>query len=190
MKRFLILGLPRSRTAWLANFLTTDRSFCDHDASGQATSFESVFRPLSRPYDYHGVADTGLAVLGDSLPSDLPIVLIVRPFEEAYRSTLAVLPKHDPRTVRSSMEAVMAGLGELRPRAALVFPYEDLEFPSVVREIQRVCMPTIPWDPNRYELLRDLRVVVNPERCLEQFSQDSIDWLRAGIERKAVRHVH
>ena len=29
---FLILGLPRSRTAWLANFLTYDGLFCYHEA--------------------------------------------------------------------------------------------------------------------------------------------------------------
>ncbi len=29
--KFLILGLPRSRTAWLANFLTFDGNFCYHE---------------------------------------------------------------------------------------------------------------------------------------------------------------
>ena len=32
MSTFLILGLPRSRTAWLANFLTYDGLFCYHEA--------------------------------------------------------------------------------------------------------------------------------------------------------------
>jgi hypothetical protein len=31
MLDFIVLGLPRSATTWLANWLTTDRSLCLHD---------------------------------------------------------------------------------------------------------------------------------------------------------------
>lgn len=38
-KPFIITGLPRSRTAWLANLFTTDRTICHHDC---AFSFEAI----------------------------------------------------------------------------------------------------------------------------------------------------
>jgi len=42
-KEFFILGLPRSRTAWLANFLTYDGFFCHHEAlDGCLTEYEYV----------------------------------------------------------------------------------------------------------------------------------------------------
>ena len=37
---FLILGLPRSRTAWLANFLTYDGLFCYHEAINGCESID------------------------------------------------------------------------------------------------------------------------------------------------------
>lgn len=36
--KFLILGLPRSRTAWLANFLTYDDLFCYHEGTDGCNS--------------------------------------------------------------------------------------------------------------------------------------------------------
>lgn len=37
---FFILGLPRSRTAWLANFLTYDGHFCYHEAVNGCSSVD------------------------------------------------------------------------------------------------------------------------------------------------------
>ena len=37
---FLVLGLPRSRTAWLANFLTHDGLFCYHEAINGCSSMK------------------------------------------------------------------------------------------------------------------------------------------------------
>jgi hypothetical protein len=37
---FLVLGLPRSRTAWLANFLTYDGQFCFHEGVNGCNSIE------------------------------------------------------------------------------------------------------------------------------------------------------
>jgi len=34
---FMVLGLPRSGTAWLANLLTTDDSYCRHEAFWKST---------------------------------------------------------------------------------------------------------------------------------------------------------
>ena len=40
MINFMVLGLPRSGTAWLANLLTTQKSYCRHEALWTSSLFE------------------------------------------------------------------------------------------------------------------------------------------------------
>lgn len=55
--QFIIIGAPRSGTAWAANWLTTERTLCYHDPL-----FHTALEDLdSLPCDrYLGIADTGL----------------------------------------------------------------------------------------------------------------------------------
>jgi hypothetical protein len=58
--RFMVLGAPRSGTAWMANFLSTDRYHCYHDPL-----FERHYADLDNLYlpgKHVGVACTGLAL--------------------------------------------------------------------------------------------------------------------------------
>jgi hypothetical protein len=64
MTPFFITGLPRSRTAWLANFFTTDHSFCYHDIS-RVGSVWAILESTSS--DFVGDSDSGLLTLVDSL---------------------------------------------------------------------------------------------------------------------------
>jgi len=43
---FFILGLPRSRTAWLANFLTYDGLYCHHEGVNHCTTMDEYWRKL------------------------------------------------------------------------------------------------------------------------------------------------
>ena len=44
MNHFFVTGLPRSRTAWLANFLTWQGTFCYHDALSFLSPTDMVMR--------------------------------------------------------------------------------------------------------------------------------------------------
>lgn len=63
---FLVFARPRSRTAWLANFLSTSGTFCLHEPLAEAATLEELDRALQRPFrfgaDVHriGIADTSL----------------------------------------------------------------------------------------------------------------------------------
>ena len=79
MTPFFITGLPRSRTAWLANFFTTQTAFCFHDrckdgwtAAWVEQSLKMVaqgFVPGSPParYTHVGDADSGLMLIAPQL---------------------------------------------------------------------------------------------------------------------------
>ena len=56
---FFILGLPRSRTAWLANFLTYDDLFCYHEGIDGCSSMEEYKNKIGDDGD----SCTGLVML-------------------------------------------------------------------------------------------------------------------------------
>jgi len=60
MRNFFIVGLPRSRTAWLANLLTFGECFCFHEALAHVQS------PQNLPQLF---ANTDLNIVGDADPS-------------------------------------------------------------------------------------------------------------------------
>lgn len=78
-ERFLITGLPRSRTAWLSVAATTQRSICLHEPTAHVSSY-SALRDLWRPSfgHYLGFSDSSLSLwLGRILADVKPRTLIV-----------------------------------------------------------------------------------------------------------------
>jgi len=63
---FLIFARPRSRTAWLANFLTYGDAFCLHEPLAEHATLQELARVLDRPFRFGadvqriGFADTSL----------------------------------------------------------------------------------------------------------------------------------
>lgn len=61
MLDFMVIGFPRSATTWIANWLTTEKTFCGHDPL-YVTHYEDLDRLYQ--YGYHryckGVSCTGL----------------------------------------------------------------------------------------------------------------------------------
>jgi len=55
---FMIIALPRSRTTWLSNFLTTDKTFCYHDPLAEMSSYKEILELKTDRIT--GIADTGV----------------------------------------------------------------------------------------------------------------------------------
>jgi len=74
MNNFLVLGLPRSRTAWLANFLTYSDITCSHEGINGCrtlTEYKKQFK------DNSGDSNTGLAYFDfESLFEDFKTIII------------------------------------------------------------------------------------------------------------------
>lgn len=64
MIEFMVLGAPRSGTAWAANWLTTERTLCLHDIMFDHTLDQVDSLPCDRVL---GLADTGLGLFPDFL---------------------------------------------------------------------------------------------------------------------------
>ena len=81
MSNFLILGLPRSRTAWLANFMSTQGLSCSHEGLNGCISLQEYRNRFS---ENSGDSNTGLALFDfEPLFEDFKIVIIDSNIETA-----------------------------------------------------------------------------------------------------------
>lgn len=86
---FLVLGLPRSRTAWLARFLSYPPWSCGHEDARHLRSMADVRSWLSQ--SYVGSAETSLARWWPLIPKiapELRIVVVRRPVGEVVDSLM------------------------------------------------------------------------------------------------------
>lgn len=86
---YLITGLPRTRTAWLANLMTYGPSFCSHELITVA-GLDGAVGHLSRlNYKFKGVSDSGAGWCWKRILMkfpDIKVLRITRPWKEAAES--------------------------------------------------------------------------------------------------------
>ena len=83
MNNFFVVGLPRSRTAWLANFLTYDNRFCYHEGIDGCSTIEEYKKKLGTN---KGDSCTGLMLLelNKEFPN-APVVIIENNITKAVK---------------------------------------------------------------------------------------------------------
>lgn len=90
-RKFFVLGLPRSRTAWLARFLTYREWSCGHEELRHVRNLDDVRSWFEQPCV--GSAETGAAPfwrLFEKYAPNAPIVVVRRPVAEVVKSLLAI----------------------------------------------------------------------------------------------------
>ena len=159
--RFFILGLPRSRTAWLANWFTYGGSFCLHDAGRFAPTARELATVLddiagSRPeLRFVGSSDSSLGPQFDDLVDTFPgsrFLLVEREVEES------VAWAAENGMSADAVRRAHAAHQEIRtdPRI-LAMPYRDLN----IRAAQEWLTPGEPFDELRHLQLEGLNMTVN-----------------------------
>ena len=114
-----ILGLPRSRTKWLSEFLKTEDCKTSHEESFRHPSLESLYNS-----GFDVICDTGLIILCKKL--DGLIILIDRPLEEVIESCNEIGLSTDilPELRKVFDEA---------KKYCICIPYEDLKKEAVCK---------------------------------------------------------
>jgi len=93
---FFVLGLPRSRTAWFANFLTHDNNFCFHEAINGCRSIAEYRKKLGD----NGDSSTGMALFNmNKMFPDSPILIIERDPKAAIEFCYKTYGEYDPRAI-------------------------------------------------------------------------------------------
>ena len=94
MIKFMVIGLPRSRTTWMANWLTTTDTLCLHDPLAHYTIPELDNYSTDKLF---GISDTAIHMFGGKLNSHPAKKLIIhRPLREINESLGGpyMQPKH------------------------------------------------------------------------------------------------
>jgi predicted nucleotidyltransferase len=106
--KFIITGMPRTRSAWFAAYFTEGRTYCHHEATFHNNSMEIP------GFDHVGNSDSGYVISKDWVeenPVD-KIVVIHRSIDDVERS-LKSIGQTNVRWLLEQMEPALQGLNAL-----------------------------------------------------------------------------
>jgi hypothetical protein len=157
-QKFLITGLPRSRTAWFAALASSQsNSICFHEPIAQSASWEESLAVWQTPgYVNVGIADSGLGFhLEEILHTHFPrTLLIVREVAEVERS-LANIGVVVPGFCQILYQRLASNV--LNPLVKLV-AFERLTRPEVVEGCLGWVLPGVKLDRRKIELFCELQI--------------------------------
>lgn len=185
---FFIVGLPRSRTAWLSNLFTTGRVYCFHDASRRVErvpDLHEIVHESRVDADFIGTSDNGLTIMPAALDwyrerdPDVPVVVVRRPKDEVVRSLFALYDEGIPAASLAKMvNHAAAGLDMIAGAGnVLEVRYHDLDNINTLESMWRHLIPGVAFDMQRAAAVRQLNV---------QMAQP---WYDNGFSEAFVRHV-
>lgn len=139
---FLVLGLPRSRTAWLSRFLTYGDWVCGHEQIRHLRSLGDVRAWYSQPCI--GSAETEAARwwrLLDKYAPNARIVVVRRPVDAVIDSLSRLGMGAD--AIAPAMRSLDAKLDQVqaRMRNVLSVPFDDLRCEDACAAIFEHCLP-------------------------------------------------
>lgn len=156
---FFITGLPRSRTAWLANLFTTADILCHHEP---IQHFQKLIR--DNPGGRTGFSDSTLAFYFDLIVKEYPCApwIYVRrdpaaalaSFEKFVGSVVEV-PKAKGEEFFHKLRDKLETISEAAN--VLTVDFEDLWQPEVISKVWSWCVSE-PFNAQRARLLQGLRV--------------------------------
>ena len=162
MRTFFICGTPRSGTAWLANFLTTDKSYCYHellaDCCTNIADMKKYFVDSGR--NIVGNSDNGNIIAITKILKEFPdakIVIIKRERQEATKSFLQwhseIGLNKDDKAISDVFDTVYDNIETLQKHSDyLSINYNDISRVDVCKKIFEYCTG-LPFDLKRFELL-------------------------------------
>jgi hypothetical protein len=149
---FVVMGLPRSRTAWLSKFLSYGGFFCGHEELRHMRTLDDVRAWLSQPLT--GASETLAAPYWRLLAKLAPsarVVIVRRPIADVVESILRIpagraLPFDRPHLTRAVqfLDAKLAQ-ASVRLPGALCVSFADLENEGTCARIFEHCLP-LPHD--------------------------------------------
>jgi len=189
MKSFLILALPRSRTAWLSEFLSYGDCYCGHDELQYMRQLEDVKSWFSQPNT--GTVETAAAPfwrLALDLKPDLKIVTIRRdPFDAAQSAINSGLGSDFDQMFKlfKKLDHKLSQI-EMRTNCKSV-KYEDLLKESVCAELFEHLLP-YKHDSVRWAELNKKNIQINIPALNRYVSAHSaqLERLRAIAEQKSL----
>jgi len=176
---YFITGLPRSRTAWLANFLTYDGSFCFHELCRKTTNVHEMKLLLSYPkYKHVGTSDCALSYYFDKLIEMLDewkLIVIDRNLDDAINS-LDKIGLKTKESIEKVLEAHNRNKYMMKKHEHLLIPFEALNKQIACEKIWEYCTGT-KMDKVRFDELNILDIEVNMKKYMQTIRAEEISEL-------------
>lgn len=175
VRHFFVTGLPRSRTAWMANFLTHPPvAFCYHDLLRVDPALKRLHAPGAK---FVGDSDSALVLEPMRWVQKFPDarwVLINRPVSDCFESFSKwfsgkrVYPGTPPD--RGALARLFTLCARLVDQAEKVLPnvlivdFESLDEEETIRRVWSWCLPGVDFPLERWRMLNTFQVNVMPEK--------------------------
>lgn len=176
-----ITGLPRTRTAWLANFFTGDGVLVYHDLLADCRKVEDIkFKLFETPAQILGDSDSGLPLFAKQLVHwypeakwlhvDRPLGAAIESYRVAFGDVApyAGVPEFTDFALRESFDTLAAANEDLQSVVDPAF-YHAVGFSKLNdRESMKAAwdflLPGHVFPEHRWKLLRDMRINMIPGR--------------------------
>lgn len=172
---FFITGLPRTRTAWLANLFTTDTTVCFHEPRESIEAIVAAYPELRI-----GVADSTLPMKYPGLREKWPQarwLYVKRNPADAMRSFVKFTRNHYRllnREIHRYWEmhhTASLGLGGEKGLDLMGIRFEDLSDPARIAQVWEFLLPDVPFNPLRLQVLENLKIEQDIERRINEVSK-------------------
>lgn len=169
-EHFIILGLPRSMTAWVSCFLTCGDVFCQHEiypkVSHDDAAHEAAELIRSQPFPVSGVCDPGLLPYWEGLAEEFPeatFIFIHRPVGAVAESlnNIGIKAKQAWEMARRMYE--IGRKFTRSPDCLYEFDFDKIQTEEGARQLWDCVAPTVPLPPAHLAKMLTLKVVVHPE---------------------------
>ena len=185
VNKFFITGLPRSRTAWLSTFFTGNNCFCYHEILRTSNGVEGAVRKLlNRKEMYVGNSDSSLPIWMDGIDHILrrsPIVIIERDINEVTNSLINLLGEHDYIRL---LDLTLENLEIIKKRYNYIsIDYNDLNKQSCLESIWDFCVPNIPFDKDKFEILKTINISINKSLYMRSLFNEDRNEIKQNIEQ-------
>ena len=163
MTPFLVLALPRSRTAWLARFLTYGPWTCSHEQARYVRDLTDMRAWFSQPYV--GSSETAVARwwrLIQRVRSDVRIAIVRRPVSEVIDSLVRLEPRigytFDRERLTVELQRQDRALDKIdRRMPSLTVRYGDLDTEAGCRSVLEYCLQ-MPMERLWWQMMAPINV--------------------------------
>lgn len=186
--KFVVTGLPRSRTAWMAAFLSTGETLCLHEPSYRMMSIEDLNEILDTNFYKHiGVSESGLGFFAPWILENLQcrMLVIERDFGDVERSMrkFGFPPQFSYDYCAVVMESLLAV--KRHPLVKWVH-FNSLVNKRVMQDIYWWLMPGMAFDEARWTEFEGMKIEADINRMLAKFQKykANIDSVFAELNRR------
>lgn len=175
---FFITGLPRSRTGWMAAWLTTATSLCLHDGLLGCTNLDAFAERLAAGHRaFNGDSDSALLLYQRQLRKQFPQarwVVIQRSPTTCYQSVRKAFPDlATPRDTQLLFDRAMDELHSLE-KHALCVEFEELDQVKSASDIWDHCLPGLTFDKERWQLFNGLKIEPHHDKYVARMGRQPV----------------